>query len=89
MKQPAFNLMQHGLKPRLFSTCCSFSCRQGKVHVCAKSTNGRLTGGHFYLDFPSVGATETLMMAAALADGETVLSNVAQVRHDEGMDMLG
>lgn len=50
---------------------------QGKVHV--KTINGkRLTGGSFHLDFPSVGATETLMMAAALADGETVLSNVAQ-----------
>jgi len=51
--------------------------RQGKVH--ARALNGRyLTGGSFYLDYPSVGATETLMMAAALADGHTTLSNVAQ-----------
>jgi UDP-N-acetylglucosamine enolpyruvyl transferase len=53
-------------------------CRQGKVHACA--TNGKhLVGGNFCLDYPSVGATETLMMAAALADGKTMLSNVAQV----------
>jgi UDP-N-acetylglucosamine 1-carboxyvinyltransferase len=37
----------------------------------------RLTGGHIHLDCPSVGATETLMMAAALADGETVIDNAA------------
>ena len=52
--------------------------RQGKVH--ARAHNGRsLTGGTFSLDYPSVGATETLLMAAALADGHTTLSNVAQV----------
>ncbi len=53
-------------------------CRQGKVH--ARATNGKhLVGGNFCLDYPSVGGTETLMMAAALADGKIVLSNVAQV----------
>lgn len=51
--------------------------RQGKVHAWAPGGR-RLRGGNFRLDFPSVGATETLMMAASLADGETVLSNVAQ-----------
>lgn len=51
--------------------------RQGKVF--ARAHNGKnLTGGSFCLDYPSVGATETLMMAAALADGYTTLSNVAQ-----------
>lgn len=51
--------------------------RKGKVHAYA--ANGRrLVGVTFYLDYPSVGATETLMMAASLADGETILSNVAQ-----------
>ncbi|KAL3846238.1 hypothetical protein ACJIZ3_003641 [Penstemon smallii] len=38
----------------------------------------RLRGGSFYLDYPSVGATNTLMMAATLAHGVTKLSNVAQ-----------
>lgn len=51
--------------------------RQDKVHAWVAGGT-RLTGGKFHLDFPSVGATETLMMAACLADGETVLSNVAQ-----------
>jgi UDP-N-acetylglucosamine 1-carboxyvinyltransferase len=38
----------------------------------------RLQGDKIYLDYPSVGATETLMMAATLADGETILENAAQ-----------
>lgn len=37
-----------------------------------------LRGADIYLDFPSVGATENLMMAAALARGVTVLRNVAR-----------
>ncbi|KAL4619846.1 hypothetical protein ACB092_06G110200 [Castanea dentata] len=51
--------------------------RNGKVQ--ARTENGRgLVGGRFQLEYPSVGATETLMMAACMADGVTVLSNVAQ-----------
>ncbi len=46
----------------------------GVVHAYAK----QLKGAKIYLDYPSVGATETLMMAATLADGETVLENAAQ-----------
>ncbi len=38
----------------------------------------RLKGAQIFLDFPSVGATENLMMAAALADGETVIGNAAR-----------
>jgi UDP-N-acetylglucosamine 1-carboxyvinyltransferase len=38
----------------------------------------RLTGSRIYLDFPSVGATENIMMAACLAKGQTVLENVAK-----------
>ncbi len=37
-----------------------------------------LKGAEIYLDFPSVGATENLMMAACLAKGQTVLFNCAQ-----------
>ncbi|OCA88402.1 UDP-N-acetylglucosamine 1-carboxyvinyltransferase [Pradoshia sp. D12] len=40
--------------------------------------DGRLKGAKIYLDFPSVGATENIMMAAALADGVTVLDNCAK-----------
>lgn len=37
----------------------------------------KLRGGTLYLDFPSVGATENLMMAAVLAQGETIIENAA------------
>jgi UDP-N-acetylglucosamine 1-carboxyvinyltransferase len=39
---------------------------------------GRLTGTNLWLDFPSVGATENLLMAAVLAEGTTVIDNVAR-----------
>ncbi len=39
---------------------------------------GDFSGGRVHLDFPSVGATENLMMAASLARGETVLTNAAK-----------
>ncbi len=38
----------------------------------------KLTGNDIYLDFPSVGATEVIIMAASLAEGTTVLENAAQ-----------
>ncbi len=43
----------------------------GKISNCLK-------GARIYLDFPSVGATENIMMAACLAEGQTVLENVAK-----------
>ena len=45
----------------------------GYVTVTAK----RLTGAKVYLDFPSVGATENIMMAASLSEGQTILENCA------------
>ncbi|WP_159795659.1 UDP-N-acetylglucosamine 1-carboxyvinyltransferase [Streptococcus halichoeri] len=38
----------------------------------------RLKGATIYLDFPSVGATQNLMMAATLAQGTTVIENAAR-----------
>ncbi|WP_213495590.1 UDP-N-acetylglucosamine 1-carboxyvinyltransferase [Lactococcus formosensis] len=38
----------------------------------------KLRGAHIYLDFPSVGATQNLMMAATLAEGTTTLENAAR-----------
>jgi UDP-N-acetylglucosamine 1-carboxyvinyltransferase len=38
----------------------------------------RLTGTQVWLDFPSVGATENLLMAAVLAKGTTVIDNAAR-----------
>ncbi len=40
-------------------------------------TRHRLKGAKIYLDFPSVGATENIMMAASLADGQTIIENAA------------
>jgi UDP-N-acetylglucosamine 1-carboxyvinyltransferase len=42
------------------------------------SVDGRLKGAKIYLDFPSVGATENIMMAATLAKGTTIIENVAK-----------
>ena len=38
----------------------------------------RLHGAHIYMDFPSVGATQNIMMAATLAEGTTVIENAAR-----------
>ncbi|EUJ32703.1 UDP-N-acetylglucosamine 1-carboxyvinyltransferase [Listeria floridensis FSL S10-1187] len=38
----------------------------------------KLKGAKIYLDFPSVGATQNIMMAATLAEGTTVIENVAR-----------
>ncbi|KKC30811.1 UDP-N-acetylglucosamine 1-carboxyvinyltransferase [Caldanaerobacter subterraneus subsp. pacificus DSM 12653] len=46
----------------------------GYVEARAK----KLTGKKIYLDFPSVGATENIMMAAVFADGVTVIENAAE-----------
>ena len=47
---------------------------QGYVIATAK----KLVGTDLYLDLPTVGGTENLMMAAVLAEGETILRNVAR-----------
>ncbi|GAB4382832.1 MAG: UDP-N-acetylglucosamine 1-carboxyvinyltransferase [Elainellaceae cyanobacterium] len=50
----------------------------GTVHAYIKGGKKRLQGTRIHLDLPSVGATETLMMAATLAEGETIIENAAQ-----------
>ncbi|MBQ9365741.1 MAG: UDP-N-acetylglucosamine 1-carboxyvinyltransferase [Schwartzia sp.] len=49
----------------------------GHGFIDAFAPNG-LKGARVYLDFPSVGATENIMMAASMAEGQTVLENPAQ-----------
>lgn len=63
------------------------SMKDGVVSAEAQGNHGRLQGCSIHLDYPSVGATETLMMAATLAEGETVLHNAAQ--EPEVMDLAG
>ncbi|MEE1100837.1 MAG: UDP-N-acetylglucosamine 1-carboxyvinyltransferase [Agathobacter sp.] len=48
-------------------------------HVIAKAD--RLIGTHIYLDKVSVGATINIMMAAAMAEGKTVIENAAKEPH--------
>ncbi len=45
----------------------------GNIGAYAK----KLVGDRIYLDFPSVGATENIMMAAVMAEGETIIDNAA------------
>lgn len=45
-------------------------------YILGKS--GRLKGAHITFDFPTVGGTENLLMAASLAEGESILENAAR-----------
>ena len=47
-------------------------------HGYVEASAGKLVGADIYFDIPTVGGTENLMMAAVLAEGETVLRNVAR-----------
>ncbi|GAA0690685.1 MULTISPECIES: UDP-N-acetylglucosamine 1-carboxyvinyltransferase [Clostridium] len=47
-------------------------------HGFVEAKADKLVGSEIYLDFPSVGATENIMMAAVLAEGETILENSAE-----------
>ncbi len=49
---------------------------QGQGFIEARAE--KLIGATIYLDFPSVGATENIMMAATLAEGETIIENAAE-----------
>lgn len=50
----------------------------GNEHGFLVAKAGRLRGGQIWLDFPSVGATENILMAAVLAEGTTVIDNAAR-----------
>ena len=50
---------------------------QGHGYIEASAPEG-LKGPSIYFDFPSVGATENIMMAASLAEGTTILENAAE-----------
>ncbi|WP_280268161.1 UDP-N-acetylglucosamine 1-carboxyvinyltransferase [Nocardia wallacei] len=47
-------------------------------HGCLVARADELQGARIRLDFPSVGATENILMAAVLAEGETVIDNAAR-----------
>jgi UDP-N-acetylglucosamine 1-carboxyvinyltransferase len=54
-------------------------------YVRLKAPKGGLRGARIYLDIPSVGATQNIMMAAALANGQTVIENAA--KEPENVDL--
>ena len=52
--------------------------QHGVVTASVPGTKGRLKGANIVFDCPSVGATETIMMAAVLAEGQSTIENAAQ-----------
>ncbi|MXW42511.1 MAG: UDP-N-acetylglucosamine 1-carboxyvinyltransferase [Acidimicrobiia bacterium] len=62
---------------------CRFEFSAGQVQASVDN----LVGDHVLLEFPSVGATENIMMAATLAKGSTVIDNAA--REPEIADLAG
>lgn len=66
---------QHLKGFRALGADVKIECGAVQVHA------GNLTGSHIYLDVVSVGATINVMMAAALAEGMTILENVAKEPH--------
>ena len=53
----------------------------GRGLINAETAGGRLRGARIYLDKVSVGATINIMIAAAMAEGRTVIENVAREPH--------
>ena len=49
-----------------------------QTHGYIEATAAQLRGAKIYLDLPSVGATENLLMAASLAEGTTIIENAAK-----------
>ena len=60
-----------------------------QVHGYIEAKAKKLKGAKIYLDIPSVGATENLMMAAALAQGTTVIENAAKEPEIEDLAEIG
>ena len=73
------NLHVHGLR--------AMGAEIDLVHGYAEARAQRLRGARIWLEMPSVGATEHLLMVAALAEGETVIENAA--REPEVVDLAG
>jgi UDP-N-acetylglucosamine 1-carboxyvinyltransferase len=61
------------------------SVEHGYVHARTTAANGRLKGARLFTDMVTVTGTENLMMAACLAEGETVIENAA--REPEVVDL--
>lgn len=56
----------------------ALGCKINIEHGYVEAKADKLIGNSIYLDFPSVGATENIIMAATLAEGKTIIENAAQ-----------
>src|SRR5688500_16404846 len=56
--------------------------------IVAKAPPGGLRGATIWLDFPSVGATENILMAAVLAEGSTIIDNAAREPEIVGLCLM-
>lgn len=54
------------------------SIKSANGSIIVEAPSGGLVGADIFLDFPSVGATENIMMAATLANGTTTIRNAAK-----------
>jgi UDP-N-acetylglucosamine 1-carboxyvinyltransferase len=61
--------------------------RESGGSIICKASSGRAKGAKISLAFPSVGATENIILCAVTADGETVINNAA--REPEICDLCG
>jgi UDP-N-acetylglucosamine 1-carboxyvinyltransferase len=68
----------HFLGLSSLGSVCSIS-DEGEIHI--KADHRRLKGGDIFLDEASVTATENVLMAASLAQGESIISNAASEPH--------
>ena len=59
-----------------------------QTHGYIEARAAKLRGAKIYLDFPSVGATENLMMAATLAQGTTIIENAAKEPEIEDLALI-
>ncbi|HQD39052.1 MAG TPA: UDP-N-acetylglucosamine 1-carboxyvinyltransferase [Bacillota bacterium] len=57
---------------------CALGAKSTEAHGYIEMTAAKLQGADIHLDYPSVGATENIMMAATLADGITRIYNAAK-----------
>lgn len=87
-------LAKHGVANVSFPGGCAIGSRPVDIHLkgleamgavievdegyIRAKIDGRLKGAHIFMDTVTVGGTENLLMAAALADGETILENAAR-----------
>ncbi len=59
-----------------------------EAHGSIECSCDKLTGAQIHLGFPSVGATENIMLAATLAEGETVITNAAKEPEIEDLQTI-